>query len=516
MAAALGLLLLEPLAGVAGVAGLGGLAGTTVFGVGLPTIVGGAALIGASIGLQYALGQPSLPKPESGSQAIKQAIPPRIRGYGLNRLAGYYMLFEANGPAPAGSYDVLALHSGKVDSFITFYLSDDPVVTVSDISHGGQSLITSAFSDGRYGSFIKVETALGTMGQGASAMLYTDPLISAYWTSNHRGAGIAWAAMVCGGPNDPQVYSRTFPRGHPELSVLTACSPIWDARDGTQSEANPATWKFQRNPVIELIDYLTNPDGGMGLDRSSILPSAALTKWLDEAGLCDALVPRSDGSTELRYRSDGWYRYSDNPEDVIGSILATCDGWMAEAGDGTLALTVGVYRAPTDPPITGKHILGFSLNYGQADEQLVNVLDISFNDPNAKYVQVDLGSIRDEDSISETGIERPKPLALPWVQSFSQASRLGFRAMQRLNPEMTGTFTTTLYGLRYLGKRWVPLQYPYIAGLEDCVVEIQNAEVDLLGGRITWTFNVIDTDKIEAYDPEVNELPEPTQPPLIT
>ncbi|MGY3607681.1 MULTISPECIES: hypothetical protein [unclassified Bradyrhizobium] len=516
MAETIGLLLLAPLTGTAGIAGLGGIAGTTVFGIGLPTIVGGAAIIGASIGLQYALGQPNLPKAQDGSQAIKQAIPPRIRGYGINRLAGYYMLFEANGPPPNASFDALALHSGKVDAFIGFYLSDDPVITTSDISHGGQSLVTSSFSDGRYGSFIKVETAVGNPSQGGSPMLYTDPLISTYWTVNHRGDGIAWATMVCGAPPDPQVYSRIFPKGHPELSVLTRCSLVWDPRDGTQSPTNEATWKFSRNPVLHLIDYLTKVDGGMGLDRNIILPPATLAKWMIEANLCDAAVLRANGSAESRYQADGWYRFTNNPEDVINSILATCDGWLTEAGDGTLALTVGVYRAPTDPPLTGKHILGFSLNYGQADEQLVNVLDISFTDPNAKYVEVDLGQMRDEESISDVGIERPKPLSLSWVQSFSQASRLGFRAMQRLNPEMTGTFTTTLYGLRYLGKRWVPLQYPFIAGLEDCVVEIQNADVDLLGGRIVWSFNVIDPDRIEAYNPAIDELPQPAQPPLIT
>jgi hypothetical protein len=516
MAETIGALILTSVAsaGVAGPAGFA-LTSTTIAGVGLSGIVGSAALIGVSIGLQYALGQPNLPKAQDGSQALKQAIPPRIRGYGICRLAGFYMLFEANGPPPAGSYDVLALHAGRVDKFVGFYLSDDPVVTLSDISQGGQALVTSSFSDGRYGSYIKLETALGTMSQSASAMLYTDPIISAYWTSAHRGAGIAWAAMVCGGPSDPQVYSRIFPRGHPELSVLTQCSLIWDPRDGTQSPTSEATWKFRRNPVIELIDYLKQLDGGMGFDLDTILPPATLTQWMVEANLCDQAVLRANGSTEPRYQSDGWYKYTNNPEDVIGSILATCDGWMAEAGDGTLALTVGVYRAPTDPPLTGEHIVGFSFNYGQTNEQLVNVLDISFTDPNAKYVEVDLGQVRDEDSISEIGIERPKPLSLSWVQSFSQGSRLGFRAMQRLNPENTGTFITKLYGLRYLGKRWVRLQYP-VAGFEDCVVEIQNAETDLLGGRIVWTFNVVDTDKIEAYDPNVDELPEPVQPPLIT
>jgi hypothetical protein len=50
------------------------------------------------------------------------------------------------------------------------------------------------------------------------------------------------------------------------------------------------------------------------------------------------------------------------------------------------------------------------------------------------------------------------------VQSNSQARRLADRAMQRLNPQLTGSFTTSLYGLRYLGRRWVPVSYPYVSG----------------------------------------------------
>ena len=498
-------------------AAFAGAAEATYLGVSGITIIGSAAIIGASIGLQYALYKaPAIPNPGDGSVALKQAIPSRIKGYGYNRLAGYYMLFEANGSAPATSYDVLALHSGRVDSFQQFYLNDDNVSTSADISHGGNSIITAAFSDDRYnGGALKIETALGAASQTAATIMTSDPVISPWWTTAHRGDGVAWVALVCGGPSDPSVFSRTFPKGHPELSALVACSPIWDPRDPAQSRTNPATWIFQRNPVLHLIDYLISTDGGMGLDFDTILPPAVLAQWMVEANLCDAAVSRADGSTEQRYACDGWFRYDNNPEDVINSILSTCDGWLAENGDGSLALTIGHYRAPTDPPITAQHIMGFSLHYGQADEQLINVLHVSFTDPNQKYVEVDLGDIRDEDAISLTGVERIKPLSIPWVQSFSQAGRLGYRAIQRVNPKLSGTFTTTLYGLRYLGKRWVPLQYPDIAGLEDCIVEIQGAEVDLLHGRVVFTFALVDTTTIESYNPTTDELPAPVAPTLI-
>jgi hypothetical protein len=518
MPEAVGLLLLAPLglAETAGIAGLGTLAGTTIGGIGIATAVGSAAILGASIGLQYALrpNAPGLPPPESGSQPIKQAIPPRIRGYGLNRLAGYYMLFEAvptlgRGP-PANSYDVMAFHSGRIGSVVGFYLHDDPVLTTSDISHGGVGIIANTYADSRYSGYVVIEVALGSSPQSASSLITSDPAISSIWTSAFQGNGIAWAAMKCIGAHDAPTFTTAFPHQLPVLSVLAKCSVIWDPRDPAQIPGDQSTWQVSYNPVIQLIDYLTRADGGVGLDYDTII-APNLAAWLAEADLCDELVPTATG-TEPRYASNGWFQFDNAPADVIGGILSTCDGWLAESGDGALSITVGVYRAPTDPPLTEKHIFGFALNYGQTDEQTINELDISFIDPASKYVSVQTDPWRDEAAISLTGVLRTQALDLKWVQSNSQARRLADRAMQRLNPAMTGSFTTSLYGLRYLGKRWVPIQYPFVSGLQNSVVEIQSAEVDLMAGNIVWNFNLIGSN-IESYNPSTDQGAAPVIPP---
>jgi len=498
-----------------GIAGLGTLAGTTVAGVSIATIVGTTAILAASIGLNYAL-RSDVPKPEDGAQALRQAIPPRIRGYGRNRLAGYYMLFEAGGAAPATSYDVIAFHSGRVGNIASLLLSDDVVQPDTNISGGGFATILGTYADGRYGGgFVQVELRLGHVGQSPLSSFVGDPIVvsGGLWTTDHIGSGIAYAGLKCGGPADPGEYSRIYPRGKPELSVIADCSPCWDPRDVLQDRDDESTWMVSQNPVIQLIDYLTRVDGGMGLDLDTVLPPARLEEWMVEADICDAIVATADGGTERRYVSSGWYRFDNKPEDVIGAILSTCDGHMAEAGDGTLSLTVGLYREPMDDPITEKHMFGFALNYGQADEQMVNQLDITYTDPSQKYVSVQTEPWQDEDSIALTGMIRAQPIDLKWVQSNSQARRLADRAMQRLNPLLTGSFTTSLYGLRYLGKRWVPIQYPFVSGLQDCVVEIQNADVDLMAGRIVWDFIRVAPDTIEAYDPDTDEGSTPPVPP---
>jgi hypothetical protein len=511
MAETIGLLILETIGATASVTGIGS-ATLTIAGFSAATVIGTAAIIGASIGLQYALAaHPDVPKPENGSQPIKQSIPPRIMGYGTNRLAGYYMLFEIGPNTVANSFDVMAFHSGRIGAIRGFFLHDDAVSVSADLTLGGLASVLPQDGNGKY-SDIAIEIKLGTVPQTAAGRLTSDPLINAVWTPAHQGNGIAHAAMVCAGIGDPPTFTKHYPHGLPVLSVVADCAPVWDPRDGAQSRADTSTWTVSKNPVLQLIDYLTRADGGMGLDYATVI-APNLTAWMVEANLCDELVDTATpGVQEPRYQSNGWFQFDNAPSDVIGSILATCDGWLAESGDGALSITVGVYRAPSGPPLSEKHIFGFALNYGQSDEQLINQLDISFTDPAQKYVSVQTESWRDEASIAAAGTVRSNPLELKWVQSNSQARRLADRAMQRLNPQLTGSFTTSLYGLRYLGQRWVPVSYPYVAGLQHGVIEIQSVEVDLMKGRMVWQFSLIGDD-IEAYVAAADEGAAPVVPP---
>jgi hypothetical protein len=240
----------------------------------------------------------------------------------------------------------------------------------------------------------------------------------------------------------------------------------------------------------------------MGLDFDILFPTTAhLDLWMQEADLCDERVATSD-STEPRYASHGWYQFDNNPEDVVDSILATCDGWMAESGDGSIALKIGVYRDPTIT-ITADHIIDFSLNCGQPDEQSVNQLVISFTDPNQGYVAVQTEPYRDDEAISLAGVTRSQALDLKWTQSKTQARRLAERAIKRLNAPLSGTIVTGLYGLAALGERWVRIQYPFVSGLQNSVIEIQDADIDLLAGRIT--FIRVFPEALQPYDPSADD-----------
>src|SRR5690606_37167870 len=83
-----------------------------------------------------------------------------------------------------------------------------------------------------------------------------------------------------------------------------------------------------------------------------------------------------------------------------------------------------------------------------------------------------------------------------------------------LNAPLSGTITTTLYGLAAIGERWVRVQYPYVSGLQDSVVEIQDADIDLLAGRITFTFILVFPEILQPFDPDARRET-PAIPPSI-
>jgi hypothetical protein len=474
-----------------------------VAGITVAAVVGSAALFAVSIGIQYALQSvrdrpkragDTLPTSQEGRVPLRQTNPVRIKAYGHGvRIGGAYMAFEV---APDGrSMDVIALHQGKISAFLGFYLHDDPV----EIDASG---FVTTYPWGQflptYNSVppVRILTRLGeeTETNYPEVSLY----IPTIWDANHRGDGIASLALICS-PVPSQYFQKVYPNGLCVPSAVIDSSPVWDPRDVTQDREDSSTWQVSSNPVWQLVDYLLNDDYGLGYDyETAIAPSLDDLKF--EADLCDALVPKI-GGTEPRYRSSGSFRYDTEPVDVTGAILASCDGWLTEKGDGSISLKVGVYREPT-VTFTDKHIVGFAVDFGTADEYVVNEINWNYTSIDHHYKDVPGDPWIVEDIV---GKPRSTSMNLTWVKSHSQGRRLVKRAMNVFQAPMRGTFITKLYGLIGRGERWVRIQYPYVQGLEDAVIEIQKVNIDILKGRLSFSWILVDPDTIDLFDPVTEE-----------
>lgn len=506
--------------------------------------IGSAAILATSVALNYALTPaPKQPKPADGLLSIKQTVPSRQGGYGRDRVAGSYMLYEAGILFPFYvSGDVIALIGGRICGFKQYFLNDDAVSMTGTIVNG--------MGDGRYaGGIIRVESRIGLETETSYSLMTST--FGAVWTSDHRGDGIASLMLACAQADTSEHQSNVYPNGKPEPSAVCDLYPIWDPRDGAQDPDDPATWiaaatfnlgttyaaddrviylgapyysyaggnvgfapdlypnkwcAVLSNPVLQLIDFLTDSDHGMGLDRETII-TPVIDSLKAKATLCDALVLDKDGNFGPRYTSNGKFNFDDDPADVFNAILATCDGWTTEGELGSLILEVGVYSAPT-VTIASQHIVGFSINYGIADEQVVNELTLTFTDPDNNYKQVPGQAWRNEDDISARGRVRSQSLALNWVHRHSQARRLSKRVMARLSAPH-GTVTTTLSGIRALDQRWVNIAYPFLPGMgtddDPVIVEFSSGTVDYMAGTVTFEWVLVDPDTIDAWDAVVEE-----------
>lgn len=546
-----GLLILEGI-GLGG-AGAGFTFGAT--GISLASVVGAVVVTAGLIGLQLALA-PKPPKPADGHIALRQPIPDRIGVYGTVRPGGKYMLYEMAG---ATSFDVIAIVSGKICGFRVYYLHEDIVVLDVD----GFVISTPEFTDGRYISHVQIVTRLGLSTETAYSQVTS--ALPAIWTSAHRGDGTASLMLKCDGVKTTE-FQKVFPQGKPEPSAALEGFGLYDPRDPTHNPEVPSTWtdyvpwssgttygpgdrilfggapyysrtganignppwalnidgtqivedhtnwcNILRNPVLQWMDFYTNADYGMGLERG-ILFTPIIDAILAQANLCDELVAKKDGSFEPRYQSSSFWTFTNDPQDVLGPILAACDGWTSETGDGPLTIQVGVYSPPT-VTISDRHIHLFEINSGVIDEERVNELTLSFTSPKHKYAEVPGDPWRDDVDISETGKRRSQPLALINVQSHSQARRLAKRALLRLQAPLYGTFVCKLYALLVFGQRFINIQFSLYPGLENAVVEIQpDPEIDIVAGTVKFDWKIVNPNIIDAWDPDTEEG---TEPPVV-
>lgn len=500
---------------------------TTLFGLSAAT-VGSAALIGGSLAAGALLSQPSaaaanVPRSVEGTQTLKQPYPPRIVGYGRTRISGAYMLYDSDDATHKTSYDVLAMHHGKITGWVYYYLHDDLVVlersTNPDPSGDGgyvYYVATPGRNDNRYGAgsrFVLIQTRLGAATETPFTTPVTTEIASPKWTSDHRGDGIASIMMQCGGPiGTSGTWSANanllYPRGLPKLSVVADLLPIYDPRDASQSQVTPSTWKISHNPVLQILNFLTNSDYGCGQSWDDII-APNLTALMAEADACDELVTRNDGTTEPRYRSSGWWYMTTDPQEVLSSTLASCDGWMTEGSNGAIVIKVGKYTTPA-VTITDDHILAHTIDYGVPDEEVINEVKFTYTPPANDYREAAGIPWRDETDISERGRTRSQSVSFSWVHSYSQARRLAKRAMARNLAPMRGTMVTTLYGLQLLGQRWVKVQSGIVSDLSDAVIEISKLRFDLLNARVTFDWSIVNPNAVDAWDPATEEGTEPS------
>lgn len=453
-----------------------------------------------SIGIQ-ALLAPTPPKPEDGKVPKAQSIPHRWWGVGRNRTAGAYMLWEAKGKKLCA---VQAIRGHRIKSFNRYWLHDDEVTLNESgyVQRAGK----------RYGSNkVQIKTRLGLVPETPYSEIVAILGSDGTWTNNHRGDGQASVGMTAGSFSSDEQAKR-FPFGAPVVSVETDDALVWDPRDPAQDPEDPDTWQWSRNSALVMLWHQCFNEFGHRRDYTrAILP--VLDMWIEEANICDEDIPLNGGGTEKRYECNGFDTTENDPKAATNAILASCDGWLCERGDGALLFTVGKFRESRVVTLSDADIVGHQIQYGVLFEDEINRLIPKFTYPAIGYATSDTDFFEDTAAQIEAGRVLAQDANYQWVHQWRQARRLGKRDWLRIQERVSGSIDVRLSGINAVYARWIRLDTPImLPRLNGELIENRKSVLSLLQGGFTMTIAKHPAN-IDAWTPATDEGQQPPVPP---
>ncbi len=440
------------------------------------------------------------PSPEDGKVPLQQARPFRQWVVGRTRVAGAYMLWEASGNKLCS---VQAVAGHKIRSFNRFFLHDDEVTLtgnwvdgLSDLRYGGQNV----WIDYRYGEDVE------TYYDRISTYLGSD-----VWSSSHRGDGqasIAMAALSVKAENQ----LTYFPYGAPKLSVEVDGAYVYDPRDNTQSPTDKSTWKWSKNAALVMLWHQCFNEFGHKRDyNKAILPVVDI--WIEEANVCDESIPTAGGGTEKRYEVGGFDTAENDPKVATNAILAACDGWLCERGDGALLFRVGKFRESLVETLSDQDIIGYQLQHDVLPEEEINRLVPKFAYPATNYATSDTDYFEDVDRQLTAGRVLSQDASYMWCQQWRQARRLGKRDWLRIQERKKGTINVRLSGINAIYSRWIRLNSPLaLPSLDGLLIENRRSILAITSGGFAMDFIKHPSD-IDAWNPATDEGTQPPVPP---
>jgi hypothetical protein len=480
--------------------------GSGGFAIGATTITYASiasAIATTALGILLTPGAPKPPKPEDGKVPKTQSIPYRSWAVGRVRVGGSYMLWEAKG---RNLIAVQAVAGHRISAYRGFWLHDNRI-DLTDLDANG---FTNFGSGERYGNNVRIMTRRGLPTETAYTPITDILSTGGVWTSNHRGDGQASLGMIVQSV-DAQNQQKRFPYGAPVLSAEIDGALCWDYRNPAQSPTNPSTWTWTRNAALIMCWHQCFNEFGHRRDYTkAILP--VLDMWKEEADICDENVPLNGGGVEKRYECNGHDTAENSPKVATNAILAACDGWICERGDGALLFTVGKFRESRCGSLTDADIVGHQIQHDVLPEDEVNQLVPRFTYPATDYTTSDTDFFEDVPAQVAYGRILRQEADYAWCHQWRQARRLGIRDWRRLQQKKRGSVDVRLSGINAVYSRWVRLTTPNrIPSLNGAVVENRRSVLALMRGG--FQMDVIKhPENIDAWDPSTDEGAQPPVP----
>lgn len=480
---------------IVGIAATGGVTISTS----VASFIGGLIVTGALAAASYLM-RPDVPKPDDGTFSKKQSTPVRDYAMGRCRKSGPWLFGEATTGGEACA--IYAIQDGWTDAI-------ENVVLNNEVANIGEDDLVIPVDSIRY-SQTTVQWRLGRASQ-TGYQFVEDRFPEIYNKDDARNDGIT-TVMVSASSPGAKFYQRVFPSGWPELSVIGRFGRFWDPRDVSQDPDDPSTWEWSENPIVLLLHYVCfHVHGYRRRWQEAYEPTSDM--WIEAMNVCDERVPLSTGGDVARYAAGGYWDAITERKAVVTEILKSCDGWLAEGGDGSWIPFAGKYYPPDDDfKLNEDNILALSLQRGIPAEDRSKAIVVTFTSPDHIYAEVECDAWGEND-LQDQGVpvER-QAYPVPWVHDFTQARRLAKRESARVRATVRGVITADLSGLNVLRRRYVKLNWPAWGSTTDIAIEVRKVTISLAAGTVVIEFVKADPN-IDAWDPETEEGARPPIPP---
>ena len=310
--------------------------------------------------------------------------------YGQAKVEGSVVFMATSGTGSRYLNLVVAFAGHECQAIDQVYLDD-------------RALLSGSSVGGEFSGIVTYQQRLGTSSQSYVSQLATE-VGASVWTSNHRLKGICYCYLRI-------LYSEDlFGTSAPNVSALIRGKKLFDPRTSSTY--------YTDNPALAARDYLLDTTYGFSSGSATVDDATVITASND----CDVLISKADGSSEKRYRLNGFLFTDQNIGDNLKLLLDSMAGKVSYLG-GEFAIYAGTY-ALTSTVIT--------------EDQLSAPLTLtsksirsSYNGAKGVYTSNELEWKEDEyppyqsaTDLSEDGVSRLIDLPLPFTKSPSAAQRI--------------------------------------------------------------------------------------------
>lgn len=394
----------------------------------LGTVTGYLLTTGATIGLQMALAAANQPKgkTQQGQVSVKNSNSNRIGACGRVKMGGAYFFNDAIGG--------FLLFTGIIHCQGPYRVKEwwygDQLCAIPAGTNGGFVGINPWFTN------VAITTLQGDDDQLANITLTSN---FADWTDNHRLRGMANSVILASLPlKADKNFQKVFPDGNRELRTVGIAGEPTDPRTGLAIDVD-ANEALASNAALNILHEATRAytDGRTGKSWSYMTLSRINTaSWSAFADLCDEAVALADGTTEPRYRCDGYWDMGEAIGQRLSRMMQCCDARWMPLPDGTVGIVGGRWIEP-EVTLTEDDFINYTYTPGLDITARYNQLPWQFTDPLNDDQVVAGDPWDDHDAQARDGriITRKSALDLSMVQSHSQGRRIAKIVCARENPE---------------------------------------------------------------------------------